>query len=212
MPPEPPSLWMLTSSSLARSLENALRGPWYHRHGLSITAEHDHLKLLVQRFHCVLNEPGDESVICLVYFLSISCDYVICQRESMDLSNLHCRRRPRVLSSLPDPTLSFRCPGPLVPLALLAGATDSGSSPPERPFRLATGAYTKKKATKTQSLSSFAFPGRHGDYKWRLDWLYFDTNVLFVSWKAKFVILHDVIFLVMLQEKFEIYHSWEWKV
>ena len=30
-------------------------------------------------------------------------------------------------------------------------------------------------------------------------------------WKAKFFILCDVIFLVRLQEKFEIDHSWEWK-
>ena len=30
-------------------------------------------------------------------------------------------------------------------------------------------------------------------------------------WKAKFSILRDVIFLVKLQEKFEIDHSWEWK-
>ena len=30
-------------------------------------------------------------------------------------------------------------------------------------------------------------------------------------WKAKFFILYDVIFLVRLQEKFDIDHSWEWK-
>ena len=30
-------------------------------------------------------------------------------------------------------------------------------------------------------------------------------------WKAKFLILCDVILLVRLQEKFEIDHSWEWK-
>ena len=30
-------------------------------------------------------------------------------------------------------------------------------------------------------------------------------------WEAKFFILCDVIFLVRLQEKFEIDHSWEWK-
>ena len=30
-------------------------------------------------------------------------------------------------------------------------------------------------------------------------------------WKAKFSILRDVIFLVRLQEKFDIDHSWEWK-
>ena len=30
-------------------------------------------------------------------------------------------------------------------------------------------------------------------------------------WKAKFFILCDVIFLVRLQGKFEIDHSWEWK-
>ena len=30
-------------------------------------------------------------------------------------------------------------------------------------------------------------------------------------WKAKFFTLCDVIFLVRLQEKFEIDHSWEWK-
>ena len=30
-------------------------------------------------------------------------------------------------------------------------------------------------------------------------------------WKAKFLILFDVIFLVRLQSKFDIDHSWEWK-
>ena len=36
----------------------------------------------------------------------------------------------------------------------------------------------------------------------------FDLSKL---WKAKFFILRDVIFLVRLQGKFEIDHSWEWK-
>ena len=38
------------------------------------------------------------------------------------------------------------------------------------------------------------------------------TIILHLSklWKAKFFILCDVIFLVRLQEKFDIDHSWEW--
>ena len=37
------------------------------------------------------------------------------------------------------------------------------------------------------------------------------TSHLSTLWKARFSILRDIIFLLRMQEKFDIDHSWEWR-